>query len=122
MNRFRTATHLTFEYGDGVTDLVDPREHPKDAFYQKKWKKTAKAAIKNGKNAVEKVLKDIGRNVSEFVSKGAKVVNDFFKNPLNIKEKSSTSSPTKKKDSRTFIEKLFNIKEGKSDVSRKSRR
>lgn len=94
----------------GVTDLVEPREQPKDAFYQKKWKKSASAFIKSGKESVNNVLKNIGRNVSEFVSKGTKIVGDFFKNPSNIQNKSSTSNPTIKKDSRTFVEKLLNIR------------
>lgn len=108
----------------GVTDFVEAHEiaDPNLAFEldtdeNKKARKKAakKAERKAGKNSVDKVLKSIGSDIAKFVSDGMKAVAKFFKNPLNIQNQSSISSPTKKKDSRSFIEKLFNVKT-KSDT------
>lgn len=82
----------------GVTDFVeefkatDKERKEAQARYkrqQKIWKKENK---KVGKNAVEKVISNIGKNVSEFVSKGMEVVGKFLRNPLNIQQKEPKSS------------------------------
>lgn len=99
----------------GVTDFVEPHEQPKDTMAPVKptWEVKKKSVTtdkkQTGKKTVDKILREFGNNAAKFVSNGMAAIAKFFKNPLNIQRKSDKSSSTKKKDSRSFIEKLFNI-------------
>lgn len=75
----------------GVTDFVEPfKPTVKEEFASKKaysnakkvWKKEGYADEhkESGMKVFEKIIKDVGKNVSEFVSKGKEVVTNFFKN------------------------------------------
>lgn len=68
----------------GVTDFVEPfeataeeKKEAQDRYKrgQKIWKKEHQ---KTGKDAVAKVIKNIGKNVGDFVKKGAEVVKKLF--------------------------------------------
>lgn len=82
----------------GVTDFVEPfkatdyekaNANKRYKQGQKIWKKEHRDI---GKNAVEKVISNIGKNVGDFISKGMEAIGNFLKNSLNIKPKKSDKS------------------------------
>lgn len=85
----------------GVTDFVEPFEatdkEKKEAEdrYKRGKKIWTKEHVKKGKSIVDKIIggiKEAGKKIGEFVSKGMEVVGNFLKNPLNIKvEKKETT-------------------------------